>query len=290
MKAAVTGATGFLGGGLVCALLTQGWDVDIVVRDAAAPAASALIGLGAQARVVRDPADAFAAVEAAGADAVAHLATHYLRSHEPADIGPLIQANVEFGTGVLEAAAVMSAPVVMASSFFQFSHGRPHPASLYAATKQALSTIGSYYRTERGLDVREVVLYDTYGPGDTRDKLVPLLVGAALGGEEVRLGAADQPINLTYLDDVADALSILLSTASPALTTIRADAPVTVAEIVDAVSSAAGAPLRVRYADGARVSDQPLIAGDWPTPTGWTPRVGLAEGVSRIIAEATSAR
>ena len=127
----------------------------------------------------------------------------------------------------------------------------PRPTSLYAATKQAFSTIGSYYRAERALDVREVVFYDTYGPGDTRDKLVPLLVRAALSGEEVRLGAAEQPINLTYLDDVADALAILLSTPSPTLTTIRADSPLTVGEIVDAIANASGKPLSARFTEGA---------------------------------------
>ncbi len=290
MKVAVTGATGFVGGGLVRTLLAQGHEVEIVVRSASSPAAVELIALGARVVSLTDSEDAFSAIEATGAQAVAHLATHYLRAHEPRDIGSLLRANVEFGTGVLEAAAALSAPVVMASSFFQFRHGVPYPSSLYAATKQAFSTIAAYYRLERGLDVREVVLYDTYGPTDMRDKLIPLLIHAAVHGDEVKLGAAAQPINLTYLDDVGDALAILLSTPSPALTTIRAESATTVAEIVAEVGRVTGSPLRARFSEGARANDQPLIAGDFPIPPGWVPRVSLAEGLSRTIAWANATR
>ncbi|MBF4561666.1 NAD(P)-dependent oxidoreductase [Microbacterium sp. VKM Ac-2870] len=284
MKVAVTGATGFLGRGLVRTLRARGWEVDVLVRDGTTEVVSELTAIGAGVRIVDGPAGASAAVEASGADAVAHLATHYLRTHAPTDIGPLIRANVEFGTGVLDAAAELSVPVVTASSFFQFSQGQAQPSSLYAATKQAFSTIASYYRRERAVDVREVVLYDTYGPGDTRDKLIPLLVGAALSGDEVRLGVKDQPLNLTYLDDVTDALAILLSAPSPALTTIRTESVHTVGEIVDAIGKLAGRRLGVRYADGTTVNDRPLTAGDWPTPPGWVPQVSLVDGLARTLA------
>ena len=290
MKAAVTGATGFLGGGLVRRLLELGWDVEMIVRDPSSRAAVSLRDLGATVGTVTDPADAFEVIERSGADVVAHLATHFLKAHRPGDIGALVRSNVELGTGILEAASILSAPVVMASSFFQFSHGTVRPRTLYAATKQALSSIAAYYRSERELDVREVIFYDTYGPGDTRDKLVPLLTRAALTGEHVSLGAADQPINLTYLDDAADGLTALLSTPSPELTTIRALEAVTVGDLVAAMGRTVGRPLAVQFAPGGRVNDQPLTAGDWPTPPAWRPLVDLTEGLSRTVAGARAAR
>lgn len=284
MKTLITGATGFLGGGLARRLLADGADVEVIVRDAAAPRSRELAAAGAVVRVATDSTDVHAAVEESGANAIAHLATHYLRSHTPSDIAPLARANIEFGTSVLDAAASLGAPVVMASSFFQFRAGAPHPASLYAATKQAFSTIAEYYRAERDLVVRDVVFYDTYGPGDTRDKLVPLLARAATTGETLRLGASQQRINLTYLDDVAAGLIALLREAAPARTTIRAGNPVTVADVVETMRDAGAKNLDVVFNESAPVNDLPLMAGDWPAPPGWEPRVELREGLRRVLA------
>ena len=145
------------------------------------------------------------------------------------------------------------------------------PDLAVAATKQALSTIGSYFGLSARSTCAKSCSTTPMAPATPR-QLIPLLVRAAIGGEEVRLGAAEQPIDLTYLDDVAEALTILLRTPSPALTTIRADSPVTVGEIVGAIANAAGQPLRAQFAEGARTSDQPLVAGDWPLPPDWSPQ------------------
>lgn len=287
MKVVVTGATGFLGRALVHHLLREGHEVDALVR--AAERAQDLSSAGARVIVAADAVAAGSAIAASGADAVAHLATHYLKAHTLDDIPALMRANVEFGTGILDAAAATQTPVVLASSFFQFRGGSVHPASLYAASKQALSVVAAYY-ADRGLPVREVVLYDTYGPGDTRDKLVPLLVEGARTAAPVRLGSPDQPINLCFVDDVVRGMATLLSTDAPAMTTIRAPRAVTVREVAEAVAAAADRPLDIIFRADAPVNDLPLMAGDWPTPPGWGPAHTLAEGMRLTLSGAAGSR
>ena len=79
--------------------------------------------------------------------------------------------------------------------------------SLYAATKQALAVIVEYYVRVRGLDATTVTLFDTYGPGDVRPKLVPLLLRAARDGAPVDMSDGGQLIDLTYVDDVVAGLA-----------------------------------------------------------------------------------
>lgn len=272
MTVVVSGATGFLGRRLVEVLDASGEELVLHRRTPTGDARHREVS-GSGADLAR------AAVETS-ADVVFHLATHFLKSHVPSDIHPLLAANVEFATELYEGLAGSGIRVVAAMSFFQFEQGAPAPLSLYAATKQAAYEIGEYYR-RGGLDLRHVVLYDTYGPGDTRDKLVPLLLESARTGAAVTLGAPDQPINLVYVDDVVEGLLAASQDAAPALVTVRADEPVAVAQLVEAVRRATGAELPAAFATGATPSSRPLVAGDWPAPPGWRPKVGLDEGLRR---------
>ncbi len=146
---------------------------------------------------------------------VVHLATHFLSTHVPDDIPALVRANVEWGTVVAEAATAADARLVSIGSAWQHHEGRAYdPVSLYAATKQALAVIVEYYVRVRGLDATTVTLFDTYGPGDVRPKLVPLLLRAARDGAPVDMSDGGQLIDLTYVDDVVAGLcSVALAPA-----------------------------------------------------------------------------
>ena len=284
MKVLITGATGFLGSRLTQRLLTSGWEVDFVTPGPDDGAAAALTALGARPYIGSDASSGFRAVVDSKPDVVVHLATYYLKMHAAEDIGPLVKSNIDFGVGILEAATLIGAPVVLSSSFFQFSEGRPEPSSLYAATKQALSVIAHYYRDFRGLDLRETVLFDTYGPGDLRDKLVPLLVNSATTGVHAQLGSPSQLVRLVYVDDVAAAFEQLILNPASEITSITS-APVSIREIVNTLEEVVGHPLNVSFREDAPTSDLPLAAGNWPPPHGWTPKYSLSDGFTEIISQ-----
>ncbi|WP_291378083.1 NAD(P)-dependent oxidoreductase [Demequina sp.] len=285
MKALVTGATGFLGGHLVHHLVNTGWSVDAIVRDPQAPRAREVERMGARLRIADSTTSTSDQVLESQADGIFHLATHYLKTHTAQDLEPLSRANLEFGIAVLDAAAASGTPVVSTSSYFQFRGGAPHPSSLYAATKQAWSTIAEYYADARGLRLNEVVMYDTYGPGDTRGKLVPLLTSAVRSGETVRLGNPDQPLNLTHAFDVAAGLAQLMTTPeNPRVTTMCARETVTTEELVHTFQELAPGRLTVEFNRSAPVNDLVTHAGNWPTPSGWAANVPLRTGIAGILA------
>ena len=264
----VTGATGFIGRSVVPLLESSGCAVAGLSRKE--------VDQGAQ--------YVFDTVRDFGPDVIVHLATHFLSVHQPRDIPALVRANVEFGTTIAEAASTVGCRLVNVETAWQHVDGQAYnPMSLYAATKQALSVILEFYASTRSLDVRTATLFDTYGPGDTRGKLVPLLLQATQHGSPLDMSDGGQLIDLTYVDDVARGLVGMACRAdAPQQTVFRSWQPVTVREVVATVENAVNAPVPVVW--DRRPRREREMRSDWvfgSSPGWWRAEVPLVEGVRR---------
>lgn len=282
----VTGSTGFIGRAVLPLLANQASEIAVVTRSSSALESSALTLIDAEGPVLVERIASFAP------DVVIHLATHFLASHEVADIPALVRSNVEFGTFVLEGAAACSARFLNVNSAWQHVGGAEYaPVSLYAATKQAFFDISTYYSQVRGLDVRDVTLFDSYGPSDTRMKLVPLLLAAAKSGSPLDMSDGQQLIDLTYVDDVAAGIvHAALATDLPASTVVRSWNPMTIREVVTHVESVTGASIAVNW--GVRPTRPREMRTDWVFGTalpGWRPAVSFDEGLARCWREVCDA-
>lgn len=275
----VTGATGFVGRHLVRRLVAEGAGVTALVRD---PASSRLPAGVTPVAIPDDPADLVDAVKQAQPDICLHLATHFVAQHTLDDVGPLVAANVGFGMRLAEAlVAAGSVPLIDTGTVWQHLGGeRFRPANVYAATKQAFADILAAYP----LPVARLTLTDTYGPDDPRPKLVPALVRAARTGEALAMGSGQQLVDLVHVDDVIDAFLQLAGDFEPATFVVSSGLPVTVRDLVDIASLAAGRPLPVRWgARAERAVDAEAPRSPDPTLPGWQPRVDLITGLRPLL-------
>jgi nucleoside-diphosphate-sugar epimerase len=204
MKILLTGATGFIGGHLAQALVAERHCVGALVRD---PARNG--SLACDRKYLYD--GSYGSVEQAvgdfSPDVAIHLATHYVASHEPADLDRLIDGNIRLGTILLEALAKSGCrSFINAGTRWQHKEDKAYgPVNLYAATKQAFQDILEYYSSAAALKAVTLELCDTFGPGDTRRKIVEILVSAAIRGEAIELTPGEQLVDVLYVDDAASA-------------------------------------------------------------------------------------
>lgn len=207
-KALVTGATGFVGSHLVHGLLRGGWSVDVVVRPSSNLAMlnkiKNKIGIHEHSG---DTASFVEIISQSEPAVVFHVASLVLSEHKPEQVESLIQANVLFGTQLLEAMAHAGVHcLVNTSSYWEHYQDREYsPVNLYAATKKAFQDILQFYVEARGIRAITLKLYDTYGRDDPRPKLLNLLLQAAETGEELALSPGEQKIDLVHVDDVVSA-------------------------------------------------------------------------------------
>lgn len=279
----VTGGGGFVGRAVTAALIAGGAEVALLAR-AGSRTATTAERRGVPALTYERHDEVTARVQGYRPDVVFHLAAQQIRAPRGADdVISLLEANVELGALVLEGMRDTGAVVVQAMSYFQFRDSRPAQHSLYAATKEALRAIGAYYRELAGVDVRDVVLFDNYGPEDDRDKLVPYLVSALADGSEATVGPLEQTIDLVHVDDVARGLLAAAGEGAAQTTAVRAAEPVTVGRIIETLERVGGRRLAYRVDDERAISDLPLHAGAWPSPPGWSPAWTLDRGLAQLI-------
>lgn len=292
----LTGATGFVGGHLARALVARGTEVVALTRPGSAhplpPGVRGLVVPGSEGQLE-------ATVAAVGPRACVHLATLFRAQHRPQDIVPLLEANVVLGTRLAQAlTTVGGVPFVDVGTVWQHVDGAEYrPANLYAATKQAQADLLMAFVLRGGLPLVRLTLTDTYGPGDTRPRLVPMLVRAAVAGTPVELSSGHQLVDLVHVDDVVSAFVRVLAALgdpwhpqAPATDGstrfgVSSGAPVSVRDLVAALGSVAPRPVDARW--GAR-PDRPVeMREPWdagPPPPGWAPEVSLADGLAALVA------
>jgi 2-alkyl-3-oxoalkanoate reductase len=316
----VTGATGFLGGHLVRALVERGHVVRGLGRNPEACRALAESGV----QIVRaDLGDALAVQEACdGIDAVYHVGALSAPWGRRADF---YRSNVA-GTAHVVAGCQRHAVrrLIHISSPSVVFDGRDHEnaieaapyprrfLSVYAETKKLAEDI-VHEAHASGLDTVIVRPKAIFGPGDTT--LLPRLVRAAQEGRLPQIGAGRNRVDLTYVDNVVHALLLALDAPGVAGQTFTITGGESVLlwklirdvllrlDVADrlrrvpyhvAYALAAASELRARLFGGEPVLTRYSVAVLGRTQTydisaarrtlGYEPVVSVAEGVERSLA------
>lgn len=288
----LTGATGFVGSRLAELLVARGEEVWAVVR----PGGQDRLPVGTRALVDDGCTPLEAALGRAAPRAVAHLAAHYDPAPDDAGVHTLVGTNVLFTARLLAAASAVGVPrLVDAGSYSEFTtDGGPAAPTLYAATKHAAAALARHHAQARGLDVVRLHLFDTYGPGDPRGKVVDLLVRAAVHGHELQLSPGGQLVDPVHVRDAVRAFAAVLDgPAVPgrfAVHGVPGGRRMPLRALGALVEDVAGTPLRAVW--GGRPYRPGEVMVPWErftTPPGWVPTVSLEDGVRELV-EAQRAR
>lgn len=291
--AIVTGATGYLGSQLVRSLLAQQVRVGIIVRKTSD--LYLLEGIKDKITIFTDNND-FEKLKdfliEFKTDVIFHLASKFLVEHKPEDIPELIQTNITFSTQLLEAmlAANTTRIVNTGTAWQHYRQEQYCPTNLYAATKQAFYDVLRYYVDAHDFKAINLELFDTYGPGDPRKKLIQLLLQQINKKTPLDMSKGEQEIDLVHVDDVVSAYicagELLLNTNQASLETysVASGHPIKLSSIIELVSELSGNELAInlgrREYRKREVLKLPKIHGTLP---GWKANIDLRAGLKLLI-------
>ena len=292
-RALVTGSRGFIGSHLVRRLRESGWEVHELLRPRTEESGS----LGADASQVHayfgSTDEVVGAVRIAKPHVVFHLASLFLAQHIPEQIVPLVESNITLGTQLLEAMKLTGTKrlVNTGTSWQHFQGDSYNPVNLYAATKQAFEDILKYYEETAGIQAITLSLFDSYGPGDTRKKLLHLLLDALRDGQVLEMSGGEQKIDLAHVDDLCAAFvhaaGLAEEPAAPGSRVygVSGGDRMTLREVVETLERAAGRKISIRW--GARPYREREVMQLWNGPElpGWRPKVRLYDGFRALVQE-----
>ena len=200
----ITGATGFIGRNLICRLKKEGFLVSAIVRPT-----SDTSTLPKNINMLIHTANSRSLpifIKSVKPDVVIHLATLFTATHKTEQITDLINSNITFGTELLDTCAKIGTKnfINVGTHFQNYNREAYNPVSLYAATKQGFEDIIKYYTQVYKMKSLTVKIYDTYGPFDTRRKILTLFKENLASGNLLNMSPGEQKLGLTYIDDVVE--------------------------------------------------------------------------------------
>jgi UDP-glucose 4-epimerase len=305
MRALVTGGAGFIGSNLVDALLAHG-DTVTVLDDLSTGRRENLDGaLEAGAQLleedIRDASAVARVFERVRPEVVFHLAAQIDVRRSVADPAFDARVNVEGTINVLEAASGAGSPRVVNTSTGGAIYGEgrilpapeDHPVAPeagYGQSKFAAEGYCELYSRLHGLSTVSLRLGNVYGP--RQDPLgeagvIAIFCGRLLaGGRPTIFGDGRQTRDYVYVGDVVEANLVAASGGMEGPVNIGRGRPVSVLDLVSALSGLAERPLEPDFVPHrpGEVRDIHLDPARARAELGWQARVDLDEGLEHTLA------
>ncbi|WP_104696978.1 MULTISPECIES: NAD-dependent epimerase/dehydratase family protein [unclassified Helicobacter] len=289
MKLLVTGATGFVGTNLILGLHKKYKIVALVRQNSNIEMIKPYCTIHHYDENLENLIDFF---RLQNFDGIIHLATNYQSIHSSQKLLEILQANITFGTYLLEACKYYPPKFFINTlTFSQFSNSQTYtPSSLYDATKQAFFDIICFYQEQISTGFCNLLLYNTYGPNDPRPKIFNLWQKYANSQEVLEMSEGIQEIDISHIDDVISGFDLLiqlvLKTNQPknVIYTLQ-NQRYSLKDLANIYMQATNTKVNIKWgAKPYRICETfvPISEPYFPKLPGWNPKIKLQEGIKKI--------
>lgn len=227
-------------------------------------------------------------------DAVINAAASQSTKDSPDALAELIQSNVTAPASMCSLLKHLpTRPVFITfGTSWQFGENRaPEPFNAYASSKASLEPFLDHFAQD-GLRCASLILYDTYGPRDTRSKIINLLIRAIHDNKPLDMSEGNQAMDLVHIQDAVCAvgitLALLLEKAEGCHMrfAVRSGCVISPRDLVKellAMNPQASTSLfhfgRLPYRKRERFSINEVL----PIVSGWKPSISLADGLREML-------
>ncbi len=300
MRFLVTGGAGFIGAALANRLAAEGHEVRALDDLSAGDPSRLHADISFTRGDVNDIPKLWTLLQ--GVECVYHLAARvsvsesmlYPRDYNAVNVGGTVAVLEAMRDAGVRRVVFSSSGAVYGEQAAQPLHEDmlPDPRSPYAVSKLAAEGYLRVMGIRWGMETVSLRIFNAYGPGQqlpaAHPPVIPSFLRHALrGGSIVVNGEGAQTRDYVYIDDVVTAMIAAATAVGIDRTVINVGSGVetSVNDLITAIGSALGkplSPLYIRNQDGgvSRMCADLRRAAD---RLGFTPKIGLAEGLARTV-------
>lgn len=292
MKVLLTGGSGFIGTNLIKYFLKKEYQVGVILRS------ESKFGFdfkNVSIYISDSKIDSLKlALEDFKPELVIHLATYYSYKVDSLNLDKMINSNISFGTHLLEAMVATGVQNIIniGTSFEHYNNEDYNPVNLYAAFKHSFQNILTYYVKSNQLNAITIKLFDSYGEGDSRNKIISLIRDSLNNGRLLKLSPGLQILDLLHVNDICSAIGIaskqLLQgniglNKSYALSGER----ISLKDLVELMEQLAGRMANIQWAVYPyREREVMMPWSNFMKLPGWQHQIKLEEGIRAYLSEA----
>lgn len=202
MRILITGATGFVGKYLLNELVNSKYELILLTRKNVIKIEASNISY-----INLTNSNWKELIHLAQPDVVLHLASYLTSSDDEESIKNLIDANLLFGSDLLNALSRTNIKYfINTGTFAEYNSNKsiPEPAYLYAATKTAFRSILKYYQSVIGFKTINIIPYTIYGGIDTNKKLIDIIYSSTESTDAIKMSPGEQVLDFIHIDDVVN--------------------------------------------------------------------------------------
>jgi nucleoside-diphosphate-sugar epimerase len=295
----LTGASGFLGGSALRALLQAGHEVHAVGRGGPPGELLRATGEGQLSwhrADLTDPLAAEALLMEANTECLVHMAWYveHGRYWQAPENLVWVEATLRLLRGFAEAGGRRA---VMAGTCAEYEWSLDRysedtaplaPATLYGVAKDATRRVAERFAQNAGVELAWGRIFTPYGPGEAPARLLPSVIVKLLAGEPAPAPAGTQVRDVMYVEDVAGAFVAILDSEVQGAVNVGSGDPTSIRELISLTAEAAGHPELVGWGELPQREGEPqeLVADvrRLREEVGFEFRVGLMEGIERTVA------
>jgi nucleoside-diphosphate-sugar epimerase len=202
-----------------------------------------------------------------------HCATHYVKKHQSNDIVKIINSNIELGTILLDNLNVMGTKnFINFSTIWENYNGiKNNPHNLYSASKQAFEKIINYYQiNNKKINFYSLVISDTYGANDKRQKLISVIKKNIINKKETKIISKNLHINLLNVNDIVSGVFILLkSKIKPGKYSMINKIPFKAIDLIQQIQKRIKSQVKIKWLSSKKIKEKIYNYKSLP---GWKPR------------------
>ncbi len=284
MNILIIGANGYTGSYLARSYLNNQHSVQVLLsKNNSVNNLSAMISQGL---TVLGSLDSWSKKKGSQLDAVFSLVGYPINDHEYGDIEHLVGSQLAAHTQALEIGRQHNCPVVIAGSYWETIRSLNDSAlNLYSALNVSSREIADFFHHKFGVKTCRILLADTYGPLDWRNKLIPTLLNSSKNSAPYALGSPRQKMAPLFVSDVIKGLQLGLVSLQQGVNSYSTYQlfPNSVVEISDVVANLEkilGRKILISWNERSIVRHEIYdIKRAFVPPPGWSQKVSFLEGL-----------